>query len=179
MATADVISALQQSYPELGFEPRPLVKYPDGRDSGQMWVRVPADRLVEVMRFLRDDARTKMEQLSELTCVDYLSHLKPPSDERFGVTYGLLSITHNHRLFIKVFVSDPDPTVPTVTSVWKGAEWMEREVYDLFGIRFAGHPDLRRILCPEWFQHHPLRKDYPLRGVGEREQFEVIQRDST
>ncbi|MBW7905553.1 MAG: NADH-quinone oxidoreductase subunit C [Phycisphaerae bacterium] len=179
MAVADVIAALQQQFPELGLAPRPLVTYADGRDSGQLCVSVPGGRLLDVCRFLRDDPRCRFEQLSDLTCVDYLNY---PDQEwiagRFGVTYSLLSLTHNHRLWLKVFVDDPEPTVPSVTGIWKGADWTEREVYDMFGVRFSGHPDLRRILMPDGFVDHPLRKDYPLRGKGEREAFQVITRDS-
>jgi NADH-quinone oxidoreductase subunit C len=176
MATHDAVTALQERFPELAIEARPLVVYADGRDSGQFWVRLPPERLLDVMRFLRDDPRTRFEQLCDLTCVDYLNF--PDAQDRFGVIYSLLSLTHNHRLWVKVFVNDPDPAVPSVTSIWKGAEWMEREVYDLFGITFTGHPDLRRILLPESFVDHPLRKDYPLRGRGEREAFEIVQRDT-
>ncbi len=176
MATQDVIDALQARFPELGFEARPLVTYADGRVSDQLWVRVSADKLLAVAKFLRDDARTRFEQLCDLTCVDYLNY--PGADDRFGVTYALLSLSHNHRLWLKVFVNDPDPQVPSVTSLWRGAEWPEREVYDMFGIRFAGHPDLRRILMPPNFADFPLRKDYPLTGKGEREDFEVVTRDT-
>ena len=176
MATGDVITALQERFPELEIEARPLCTYLDGRTSGQEWVRVPPDRLVEVCEFLYDDPRTRMEQLCDLTCVDYLNY--PEAEDRFGVIYSLLSISLNHRLWLKVFVNDPDPTLPTVTGLWKGANWMEREVYDLFGIAFSGHPDLRRILCPEYFVDYPLRKDYPLHGKGERENFKVIDRES-
>jgi NADH-quinone oxidoreductase subunit C len=176
MATQDAVAALKERFPELTIEARPLVVYTDGRDSGQFWVRLPPERLLDAMRFLRDDPRTRFEQLCDLTCVDYLNF--PDAQDRFGVIYSLLSLTHNHRLWVKVFVNDPDPAVPSVTSIWKGAEWMEREVYDLFGITFTGHPDLRRILLPEGFVDHPLRKDYPLHGKGEREAFEVITRDS-
>jgi NADH-quinone oxidoreductase subunit C len=183
MATADVINALQERFPELGIEARPLCKYLDGRESDQMWVDVPAERLIEVMTFLRDDPRTRFEQLCDLTCVDYLNYpaeggAATPLEDRFALTYSLLSLTHNHRLWVKVSVSDPDPEVPSVYDVWNGANWPEREVFDLFGIRFAGHPDLRRILLPEDFTEHPLRKDYPLRGKGEREAFDVVRRDS-
>ena len=170
------IQALQERFPELGVEGRPLCVYADGRESGQYWVRVPAERLLEVMRFLHDDPRTLFEQLCDLTSVDYLNY--PGAEDRFAVVYALLSVTHNHRLWVKVFVNDPEPTVPSVTAIWHGAEWPEREVYDLMGIRFAGHPDLRRIVMPQNFKDHPLRKDYPLRGKGEREAFEVIGRDS-
>jgi NADH-quinone oxidoreductase subunit C len=176
MATTDAITALTERFPELGFVARPLVTYADGRTSDQLWVRVPAGRLLEVLEFLRDDARTRFEQLCDVTCVDYLGY--PGADDRFGVIYSLLSVTHNHRLWVKVFVNDPEPAVPSVTRLWRGAEWPEREVFDLFGIRFTGHPDLRRILMPQNFTEHPLRKDYPLRGKGEREDFPVVTRDS-
>lgn len=175
MAKADVVSRLKSQFPDLGFEDRPLMIYPDGRESEQRWVRVPAERLVEVATFLRDDATCKMEQLCDLTCVDYLNF--PEADDRFGVIVSLLSISRNHRIWLKVFVNDPDPRVPTLTGVWKGAGWPEREVFDLFGITFEGHADMRRILCPDWFEHHPLRKDYPLTGVGERESLKIVTRD--
>lgn len=177
MATADVVAALKEKFPELALEARPLVTYVDGRDSGQLCVPVPADRLLDVMRFLYDDSRCAFEQLCDLTCVDYLNF--PDAADRFGVVYSLLSLSHNHRLWIKVFVNDPEPEVPSVTEIWKGAEWPEREVYDLFGVRFTDHPDLRRILMPQNFEDHPLRKDYPLRGKGEREDFEVVTRATT
>ncbi|GAG50831.1 unnamed protein product, partial [marine sediment metagenome] len=130
----------------------------------------------EVMTFLRDDPRTGFEKLADLTCIDYLNF--PDAEDRFGVIYNLLSHAHGHRLWVKVFVNDPDPEVPSVTSIWNGANWPEREVHDLFGIGFSGHPDLRRILLPEDFEDHPLRKDYPLHGKGEREAFDVVGRES-
>lgn len=175
MATTDAINALRGRFPTIG-EARPLMNYADGRNSNQLFVRVPANQLVEVCRFLRDDPACRFEQLADLTCVDYLHF--PNAEDRFGVTYNLASHSLNHRLWLKVYLNDPEPTVASVTGVWKGAEWMEREVFDLFGIRFSGHPDLRRILCPDWFTDHPLRKDYPLTGKGERERFEVVRRDS-
>ena len=139
-------------------------------------MRVPAARLLEVMRFLRDDPRCAFEQLCDLTCVDYLDF--PKARDRFAVIYSLLSLTLEHRLWVKCFVNDPDPEVPSVVGVWKGADWLEREVWDMFGVRFTGHPDLRRILTWEGFEAHPLRKDYPLEGQGERTNFEKVTRDS-
>ncbi len=127
------------------------------------------------MRFLREDERCAFEQLSDLTCVDYLDF--PGARDRFGVTYNLVSVSRGHRFWVKCFVNDPDPQVPSVTSIWWGADWPEREVYDLFGIRFVGHPDLRRIMTWDGFTAHPLRKDYPLHGQGERENFNVVTRD--
>jgi NADH-quinone oxidoreductase subunit C len=176
MAIADAVAALQERFPELKLHARPLVTHADGRASDQLCVRVPAERLTEVMAFLRDEPRTRFEQLIDVTCVDYLNF--PAADDRYGVTYALLSLSHNHRLWVKCFVNDPDPRVPSMCPLWKGAEWTEREVYDMFGVRFDGHPDLRRILMPQNFTDYPLRKDYPLRGKGEREDFEVITRES-
>lgn len=176
MALADILDSLTQAFPELGLELRPLMTYPDGRTSGQPYIRVPPERLLDVMRFLRDDPRCRFDFLSDVTCVDYLTY--PGAEDRFGVTYNLVSYPHDMRFFVKCFVNDPDPEVPSVTSIWRGAEWTEREVYDMFGVRFSGHPDLRRILLPPNFVDHPLRKDYPLRGKGEREAFDVITRES-
>lgn len=176
MATKDAIAALQAQFPELDLQPKPWATYLDGRESDQLWVRVPVDRLLDVMEFLYDDPRCSFEQLSDLTCVDYLNY--PEATDRFGVIYSLLSLTLNHRLWVQVFVNDPEPEVPTVTTIWKGAGWPEREVFDMFGIGFAGHPDLRRILLPQNFVEHPLRKDYPLTGKGEREDFEVVTRET-
>lgn len=176
MSTQQAIDALHEAFPEIPFDPKPLMQKGGGRRD-QIFVTVPADRLPEVMTFLRDDPRTSFEQLIDLTCVDYLNF--PGAKDRFGVIYSLLSLTHEHRLWAKCFVNDPDPEVPSVIGIWKGADWLEREVYDMFGIRFAGHPDLRRILTWEGFGSYPLRKDYPLRGRGERENYEVLTRESS
>lgn len=176
MATSDAIAALQQAFPDLALAPLPLVTYLDGRDSDQLWVRVPADRLLEVMAFLRDDPRCQFEQLCDLTCIDYLNF--PDADDRYGVIYSLLSISLNHRLWVKCFVNDPNPTVPSMWPLWKGSNWLEREVLDLFGITFTDHPDPRRIMLPDNFTDHPLRKDYPLHGRGERDRLSVVDRDS-
>ena len=176
MATADAIAALQEQFPGLGLTARPMAVYADGRESGQEYVRVAADDLLEVAGFLRDDPRASFEQLCDVTCVDYLNY--PGAEDRYGVVFSLLSHTNNHRLWLKVFANDPEPTVPSLTSIWRGAEWPEREVFDLFGVRFAGHPDMRRIVLPQNFEDHPLRKDYPLRGRGERESLDVVKRDT-
>lgn len=168
------VTALTEAFPDIDFAPGPLLARQDGKDE-QICVRVPPDRLVEVMRFLHDDPRCAFEQLCDLTCVDYLNF--PKARDRYGVTYSLLSITKGHRLWAKCFVNDPNPEVPSVTSIWKGADWLEREVWDMFGVKFTGHPDLRRILTWEGFKAHPLRKDYPLRGRGEREDYEVVTRE--
>ncbi len=170
-----IVDVLAERFPDIDFAPAPLLKCEDKR-AEQLCVRVAADRLVEVMRFLYDDKRCSFEQLCDLTCVDYVDF--PDARDRFAVVYALLSVSRGHRLWAKCFVNDPEPEVPSVTGIWKGADWLEREVWDLFGIRFTGHPDLRRIVTWEGFEAHPLRKDYPLRGRGERESFDVITRDS-
>ncbi len=170
-----VIEALVGQFPGVALAPAPLLATSD-KSKEQLCVQVPADRLLEVMRFLYNDPRCAFEQLCDLTCVDYLNF--PQARDRFAVIYSLLSLSREHRLWAKCYVNDPNPEVPSVVGIWKGAEWLEREVWDMFGIRFAGHPDLRRILTWEGFEAHPLRKDYPLRGLGERENFERVGRDS-
>ena len=169
-----MIDALIAQFPDIDFAPSPLMTR-ESKEAEQRCVRVPPDRLLEVMRFLREDDRCRFEQLCDLTCVDYMNF--PKARDRFGVVYSLLSVSKGHRLWAKCFVNDPDPEVPSVTGIWWGADWLEREVYDMFGVRFSGHPDLRRILTWDGFEAHPLRKDYPLRGRGERQDFEVIHRD--
>lgn len=176
MSTESAISALQEAFADIDFAPQSLLIH-RGKASDQIYVRVQPDRLTEVMTFLRDDERTRFEQLIDLTCIDYLNFAG--AQDRYGVIYSLLSLTHEHRLWLKSFVNDPSPEVPSVTGIWKGADWMEREVYDMFGVRFTGHPDLRRILTWEGFEAHPLRKDYPLRGRGERENYEILTRESS
>ena len=174
-AAADTIAELlAKRFADVDFAPAPLMPR-EKKEAEQLCVRVPQDRLLEVMRFLREDEGCAFEQLCDLTCVDYFNF--PKARDRYGVTYALLSITNGHRLWVKCFVNDPNPEVPSVTTIWWGADWLEREVYDMFGVKFAGHPDLRRILTWEGFEAHPLRKDYPLRGRGERENYDVVLRE--
>jgi NADH-quinone oxidoreductase subunit C len=175
MSSNPHVAMVGSAFPDADFAPYLLMPGREGADA-QWCLRVPPERLLEVMRFLRTDDRCSFEQLCDLTCVDYLNF--PNAADRYGVTYSLLSVSKGHRLWIKCFVNDPDPRVPSVTGLWRGADWLEREVYDLFGVTFTGHPDLRRILTWDGFEAHPLRKDYPLRGRGEREQYPVITRDS-
>ena len=112
--------------------------------------------------------------LAELGGVDYLGY--PGAADRFGVVYGLVNLATGERVFVKAYANDPDPELPSVVELWRGADWMEREVYDLYGVRFSGHPDHRRILMPSEATGHPLRKDYPLRGYGERHNFPTVTR---
>ncbi|MBY0261471.1 MAG: NADH-quinone oxidoreductase subunit C [Phycisphaerales bacterium] len=154
---------------------------------GQSTLIVEPKDLREVLQFLRDDARTGYVFLSDVGGIDYLNYpAKMPG--RFGVVYNLISFKSDDRLLVKTFLDpslettgtavDPALELDSVTAIWPGAEWPEREVFDMFGIRFRGHPDLRRILTWEEYPAHPLRKDYPLRGRGEREQYSVIDRTS-
>lgn len=124
---------------------------------GQTVVRVPRDAIVPVLRALRDDPATRFDRLVDVTAVDYLGR-----QPRFEVVYELHALAHGHRLRVKAGVPEEDPRIATVSGLWRAALWAEREVYDLFGIRFDGHPDLRRILLYPEFEGHPLRKDYEL-----------------
>jgi NADH-quinone oxidoreductase subunit C len=134
---------------------------------------VPAGRMLEVLGALKE--RCGFRFLAELGGVDYLGY-PGRTRSRFEVHYVLLNLETSERVVVKVGVDDPNPTLPTVVPLWAGADWMEREVFDMYGIAFEGHPDLRRILMPDEFTAHPLRKDYPLRGRGERHNFPKITR---
>ena len=127
----------------------------------ELVVDARADQVVRVLKFLKDDPRCRFEQLTDLCGVDY-----PERDPRFDVVYHLLSMSHNRRLRLKVGVNEDQP-VPSVTEVYPSAGWWERETWDLYGIHFAGHPDLRRLLTDYGFNGHPLRKDFPLTGYVE------------
>ena len=136
----------------------------DVRESlGEVTCYVDAGLIVEICRFLRDDPRFEFNMLADQTAVD----LGIDQDPRFEVVYHLNSLTKYHRLRLKALLPADEPTIASVTPVWKTANWLERETYDMFGIVFEGHPDLRRILMPEEFQWHPLRKDYPVRGYDD------------
>ena len=174
----------------------PNVKLLVGEFRDMITVIVPRENLLEIARYLHDDPAQKYDLLSELNGVDYLNY--PGARHRFGVNYGLVSIDNSsRRLWLRVYLDpqgdtmpgtalrdedqaekgDPGLKVSSVTSVWPGAEWMEREVYDMYGIIFTGNADLRRILTWNGFGSHALRKDYPLRGVGERENYKIVTRE--
>jgi len=128
---------------------------------GEATVLVEKGLLLDVLAFLRDDPRTAMNYLSDLTAAHY-----PVNDRKFEVVYHLFSLEKKHALRVKVKLDDREPC-PTATKVWPGADWMEREAHDMFGIVFEGHPNLEVILLPEDFEGHPLRKEYPLGGDQE------------
>ena len=175
-------------------------KFPDtkflvGEFRDMITVVVPREKVVEVCAYLRDEPSLRYDLLAELNGADYLNF--PGATHRFAVNYGLTSVDHNSRLWLKVFLDptrdttpgkdvrdeeaiekgDPGLKVDSICPVWPGAEWMEREAYDMFGIIFTGHPDLRRILTWNGYGSYPLRKDYPLRGIGERENYKIVTRE--
>ncbi len=182
------LPAVKAAFPDAG------LKVGEFRD--MVTLVVPREKIREICAFLRDDAALRYDMLAELNGVDYLNF--PGAEHRFAVNYCLLSTPNNNRLWLKVFLDPTQPTGPgtalrdeevlekgdpglklnSVCPVWAGADWMEREAYDMFGIIFVGHPDLRRLLTWNGFPSHPLRKDYPLRGAGERENFKIVTRDS-
>jgi NADH-quinone oxidoreductase subunit C len=135
-------------------------------------VLVAPEKLLAVLQCLKQECG--FDLLVDVTAVDYLHY--PDARDRFGVVYALCNTTTGERTYVKTYLNEPDLTIPSAYSLWKGADWMEREVYDMYGIEFSGHPDLRRILMPEEFTAYPMRKDYPLRGRGERHNFPVITR---
>jgi NADH-quinone oxidoreductase subunit C len=135
-------------------------------------VHVAPDRLYAALECLKRECGFDM--LVELGAADYLHY--PDAKDRYGVWYILLNTATGGRLIVKTFVNDPDPALPSCFPLWRGADWMEREVYDMYGVVFDGHPDLRRILMPDEFTAFPLRKDYPLRGRGERHNFPYVTR---
>jgi NADH-quinone oxidoreductase subunit C len=139
---------------------------------GQARAVVPAEQIYEALAFLKERG---FDLLVDITCVDYLRYRG--AENRFGLGYVLTNTETNERLVVRTYLNEPDLVVPSVTPLWEGANWMEREVWDMFGIRFDGHPDLRRILLPEEFAAFPLRKDYPLQGRGERHNFPVLTRE--
>jgi NADH-quinone oxidoreductase subunit C len=148
----------------------PAVKTSEFR--GEARAVVPAAEIFEALEFLKETSG--FDFLIDITCVDYLNYRD--ATDRFGLIYILANIATNERLIVRTFLNEPELRVPTAVPLWEGANWMEREVYDMFGIVFTGHPDLRRILLPDDFTAYPLRKDYPMQGRGERHNFPVITR---
>lgn len=129
-------------------------------------VSIPKKDFLELMTFLKQDADLSFDYLTDVTGVDYLKQEREP---RFDLVYHLYSFKNNQRLRVRLGVSEEDLDVPTMSEVWKAALWLEREAFEMFGFNFVGHPDLRRLLLPDVFDGFPLRKDYPLRGRGERD----------
>ncbi len=144
---------------------------------GELTLVVKAADYYDVMHTLRDDATLKFEQLIDLCGVDYADYGDGAwNGPRFAAVVHLLSITHNWRVRVRVFAPDDDlPVVPSVTTIWNSADWFEREAFDLYGLVFEGHPDLRRILTDYGFIGHPFRKDFPVSGYVEM-RYDPVQR---
>ncbi len=127
-----------------------------GSQHGDEWARVAPEAWLSIAEFLRDDPQLQMTMFIDLTCVDRI-----PDQPRFDVVLHLYSIEHKHRVRLLAGLPEADPVIDSLVSLWPGANWFEREAFDLYGVRFEGHPDLRRILLYPEFQGYPLRKDYP------------------
>ncbi len=152
-----------------GLLPRVSLEWSDFRN--QTRVICPAGELLICLNAFKT---VGFDQLTDLTAVDLLEYGNV--NDRFEVVYCLLNVDSGMRLIAKTYLNEPDLTIPSATSVWFGADWLEREVYDMYGILFAGHPNFKRLLLPDDFQSFPLRKDYPVKGRGERHNFPVITR---
>ena len=137
---------------------------------GQDTAVVDREKVIDCLRTLRDDPDFQYDMLVDVSSVDY-SRWPAPVRGRFCVVYHLWSVARRRRVRVKAFLPAEDPSVDSVSGIYWAANLAEREVYDLMGIRFDGHPDLRRVFLPEGYEGHPLRKDYPLEGRGERERF--------
>lgn len=161
VASAATVASLQQRYPACSVS----------EFRGQTRVVMEREQLTEAMGFLKQQG---FALLVDVTCVDYLNFRG--ATHRFGLAYLLCNPESSERLTVRVMLDEDQVEVDSVVPLWEGANWMEREVFDMFGIHFAGHPGLTRILLPQEFAAHPLRKDYPLQGRGERHNFPVIQR---
>lgn len=141
---------------------------------GDLSVTIKKESVSEVCRFLHGDPEMNFDYIVHVSSVDY-----PEREERYEIVYEFYSIRRKARIRIKARLSAENPSVNTVTDIWKGADFMEREVFDMMGIRFDGHPDLRRILLPDEFDEgFPLRKDFPVEGKGWRDTFEFITEGS-
>ena len=148
---------------------------------GELTLVVRKDSAYDILECLRNDADLSYDFLVDVTAVDYSQMedvLTKYDYARFMVVYHLYSYKTGDRLRIKTPVHEKELSVRSVVSLWKGAAWLEREAYDMFGITFENHPDLRRILMPDDFEGYPLRKDYPLRGRGERETFDFERQNA-
>lgn len=153
---AKVQKTISKKFPEAGFN----------EFRGQLAVSIPREKFIDLATFLKEDSNLSFDYLTDVTGVDYLKMDRQP---RFDAVYHFYSFEYNWRLRVKVGVDEEDMDIPSLTGLWKAALWLEREAFEMFGFNFTGHPDLRRLLLPDIFDGFPLRKDYPLRGRGERD----------
>lgn len=149
MVNSFLLDKLEENFPTK------IQEIPDAHDL--LTVMVEKEDLIEVLRFLKSSGELQFIHLTDITAVHY-----PHLEKEFAVVYHIHSLVHNIRIRVKVFLQGPNPEIPTATVVWKGANWMERETFDFFGVNFIGHPDLRRILNVDDMEVFPMRKEYPL-----------------
>jgi NADH-quinone oxidoreductase subunit C len=152
MEPLEIVNKIKEKFPDEVLDVKEF--------GGQVSVMLKKDRILEIGKYLHDDPDLYFDYLVDVCGVDYLGK----KENRFEVVYHLYSIKHRHAIRIKAEVPEPKPNIDSVMPVWVGANWHERECYDMFGIIFNGHPDLRRILLPEDWEGYPLRKDYPVKG---------------
>ena len=143
---------LKEQFNEINFE---VLEYLD-----ELTINLPKEHIVKVCEFLKKDSNLEFLLCLDITAIDWAKR-----KNRFTVVYHIYSFKNNFRLRLKADVDESDCAIDAVSSVWKGANWQERETYDMYGIKFNDHPDLRRMYMPEDFEHHPLRKDFPLMGI--------------
>jgi NADH-quinone oxidoreductase subunit C len=143
---------LKDKFPQVKFE---FVDY-----RGDLSVKFSKENVVEICRFLKEDPELEFRLCEDVTAIDWAKR-----KNRFTVVYHIFTLKHNFRLRLKADVDDSDCSIDTVSGIWKTANWHERETYDMFGIKFNNHPDLRRMYMPEDFEYHPLRKEFPLMGI--------------
>ncbi|PCJ13730.1 MAG: hypothetical protein COA98_01825 [Candidatus Neomarinimicrobiota bacterium] len=162
MDLSDLTTRLQEKFPDTVLEV--------SEENDEVTLQLKGSSILEILSFLKADG---FNFLADLTAVD---NLTLGGNERFTVVYHLLSHERVERIVVKAYVSEEKPLLPSVESLWKTADWQEREVYDLFGIEFESHPNLIRIMNPDEFNGYPLRKDFPRQGRGERKDFPIVER---
>jgi len=137
----------------------------------QTIIKTDRDNVIDVLEILKNDPELDFKMITDITAVDNMRRADFDPEKRFTVIHIVYSVTRKQRVRLETDVSEASPRIPTAAGVYKGAAWIEREVYDMFGVEFEGHPDLRRVLLPDYYEHFVLRKDYPLTGRGERDNF--------
>ena len=147
-----VVIKLKEKFPKYNFETAEF--------RNELTVKLDKKNITKVCKFLKEDEDLQFKLCEDVTAIDWARRT-----DRFTVVYHIFSLEHNFRLRLKADVDESDCSIDTVSTVWKSANWAEREAYDMYGIKFKGHPDLRRMYLPEEFEYHPLRKDFPLTGI--------------
>ena len=147
-----VVVRLKEKFSKYNFE--------TSKFRNELTIKLDKKYIVKVCKFLKENEELEFKLCEDVTAIDWAKRT-----DRFTVVYHIFSLKHNFRLRLKADVDESDCSIDTVSSVWKSANWAEREAYDMYGIKFKGHPDLRRMYMPEEFEYHPLRKDFPLMGI--------------